>query len=129
MRLLVCLCCSVAIGCTSSPTDPGSVDAQLTLAAGQQTPIGTGATSIRFVDVTADSRCPAAAICVWAGDAVARFEIVRRGSAETLDLHTTLQPNRGQAAGFTIHLVELAPYPIADPIPASDYRATVRITR
>ena len=119
----------VAAGCMGSPTNPGPVDQQLTLAPNQQAQIASGI-SVRFLAVTTDSRCPAAAICVWAGDAVARFEIVRSSrSAETLDLHTTLQPNQGQASGYTIQLIELAPYPIADPIPSSDYRATVRITR
>jgi hypothetical protein len=130
MRFVVLLICVAATACTSSPANPGSVDAQFTLAPGQQTHLGSGAVAIRFVGVTSDSRCPAAAICVWSGDAAARFEIGRGGNAEPLDLHTTLQPNRGQASGFTVHLLELAPYPIQwDSIRPADYRATVRVTR
>ena len=131
MKKLSLLLCLLAAACSSSsPTDPGPIDAQLTLAAGQSAPVGTSTTAIRFVGVTSDSRCPAAAICVSAGDAVARFEVGNARGAAPVDLHTTLDPKRAETGGLAVQLLELSPYPITfHDIQPSEYRATIRVTR
>ena len=131
MRRLPLAVCILAAACSSStPAAPAPVDEQVTLAPGQRVTISGTTTALVFTGVTSDSRCPAAAICVWAGDAAARFEIASNRASEVLELHTTLQPNLGQAAGFTLHLLQVAPYPITgNDIKPADYRATVRVTR
>ncbi len=129
-KLILALCVGAAACSSSSPTDPGPIDAQLILAPGQSAPIGNSTTAIRFVGVTSDSRCPAAAICVSAGDAVARFEVGNRRAAAAVDLHTTFDPKQAAAAGLTVQLLELSPYPITfNDIQPSEYRVTIRVTR
>ena len=87
---------------------------------------------IRFDVVESDSRCPMDAICVWEGDAVARFVVEQTGapsSALTLQLHTSLQPKNGSAHGFRIELLTLQPYPrAATGTKPEDYIASVKIT-
>src|ERR671911_379851 len=100
MRKLILALCIGAAGCSSSsPTGPGPLDAQMTLAPGQSAPIGGSTTAVRFIGVTNDSRCPAAAICIWAGDAVAAFQIANQRSTTPFDLHTTLTPKEAKAGG------------------------------
>ena len=128
-KLIVALCIGVAGCSSSSPSAPGPVNVQLTLAPGQSSRIDSG-TSVRFVGVTSDSRCPAAAICVWSGDAAARFEVVNTPNTAPVDLHTTLDPKQAEAGGLKVELQLLAPYPVtSNDIPPSDYRATIRVTR
>ena len=129
-KLILALCFGAAACSSSSPTEPGSLDVQTTLAPGQSAPIGGSTSAIRFIGVTNDSRCPAAAICIWAGDAVAAFEVANPRSATPLDLHTTLEPKAAKAGGVTVQLLELSPYPITpNDIQPSEYRATIRVTR
>jgi hypothetical protein len=85
---------------------------------------------LRFSHVAQDSRCPADAVCVWAGDAEAVFAITRRGSpASPVSLHT--EPSRGQQAtvgDWTLTLSTLQPYPYSGrPVAASDYKAMLRV--
>jgi hypothetical protein len=85
---------------------------------------------LRFVSVLSDSRCPANALCVHAGDALVRLEVINPVSDRTVyDLHT----NNGQPVrhdDVTITLVELSPYPYAgQEIAPRDYRATLRLAR
>lgn len=129
-RLILALCIGVAACNSSTPTDPGPIDAQLTLAPGQSAPIGAANTAVRFVGVTSDSRCPATAICVWAGDAVAKFEVGNPRSAAPVDLHTTLDPKQAETGGIKVELLFLSPYPISyNGIQPSEYRATIRVSR
>jgi hypothetical protein len=121
--LLVCLVSVTACGLAS----PSPVDSEFTLAPGQsQTVAGT---TLTFVRVTSDSRCPANAICVTAGDAIVRVDVSGRGRSSTHELHTgNMQPVK--ANDLTIELVEVAPYPFStSPIDPPSYRVTLRVTR
>jgi hypothetical protein len=115
---------------TGSPNGPaGPVNQHVVLAPGATAAVPGGAT-IRFESVTADSRCPGDAICIWAGDAIVRVVVSSSGSAATYELHTVdLKPI--QHRDLTIALETLTPYPFASlgPIKSGDYRATLRITR
>ena len=132
MRFAVVLIVLVLSACKSgSPSAPtGPVDVRVVLAPGN-TAVVPGAT-VRFEGVFGDSRCPADAICVWAGDATVRFVVVTSGDASaSYDLHTMHQKPTVQHHDLTIALEALDPYPFASrgPIKPGDYRATVRITR
>ncbi len=113
-----------------TPAAPSSpVNQQVVLAPGGTTAVPGGAT-IRFENVTADSRCPGDAICVWAGDAIVRVSVSSLGGASTYELHTVDQ-KPAQHGDLTIALETLTPYPFASlgPIKPADYRATLRVTR
>lgn len=115
----------------SGPTVP--LNAEFTLAVGQITTVNQAAINIRFVAVVEDSRCPADAICVRAGDAIVRLDVTPAFAGNTVyDLHTE-NPKMSTAThgDVTIALLQVAPYPLSAsrPIPQNEYRATLRVTR
>lgn len=128
---LILLLTTVA-GCVSnSPAAPGGpVNAQVVLAPGQIAQIESTSLRLRFQGVMGDSRCPADAFCIQAGDAVVRIDVIpSRRPSTTYDLHTG-STRAIRHEDVTIALVELSPYPfISRPIVPNDYRATLRVTR
>ena len=131
MRLILAMCLAAVTACGSaSPTAPGPVAREVTLAPGQSATVGEAAIAIRFEGVSGDSRCPADALCILGGDALVRIQVVpATGASQAYTLHTG--DMRPVAHGdLTIALVQLTPYPFsATPIDPADYRATIRITR
>jgi hypothetical protein len=123
----------VAAACGASnkaPTQPGAAS-KVTLQPGsQQTPF-TGL-YVTLISVSNESRCPTGVTCVWQGDAEVKLGV----SSDTLDLtapislHTGIEPRQAEARGYVIRLDSLKPYPNASsPIPQSEYRAFVTVTR
>lgn len=137
MRAFVLIAASLALAaCSSNPsaTEPGvTVYSQSEVADSIGIRVGktiiVDGVRIRFDVVESDSRCPMDVVCVWQGDAVARFAVEQSGSSSTfLQLHTSLQPKSGSAYGFRIELLTLQPYPRASaPTKADEYVATIRI--
>ena len=88
-----------------------------------------------FDAVVSDSRCPANAMCIWQGAATATFSFTKNGATHRFDLSTiTMKPNYTKdtiIAGYKIELINLSPYPgtVADPIPDSQRKAEVKITK
>jgi hypothetical protein len=116
------------------PPEPARVLAGITvtLRIGESiAPEGLGAT-VTLLDVTNDSRCPADANCVWAGDATVtvRFE-TPDATAAVVALHTGLDDRRAAtAAGLHLTLERLDPVPeSARPTARSDYRAVVAVRK
>ena len=119
----------VACG-SDSPTAPTPINQNVTLAPGQTAAIEGVSLSVRFENVTGDSRCPADAICITGGDAQVHIVVTpSAGARRDYTLHTgDMRPVKHE--DLTIALVELTPYPFsARPIQPADYRATLRITR
>ena len=114
------------------PTEPSSPQS-FVLAPGESA--SYGALRVRFVGVTADSRCPANALCIQQGDAAftveARVRNVDPASYELLINDTARR--RVVHAGYAIEATELAPYPFAiatiNPIAPGDYRLTLKLSR
>lgn len=105
-----------------------NVGQEFTLAPGETASLRGRSTSVRFVGVSGDSRCPADAICIQLGDAIVRIEVLSSGGGVTAyDLHTNdLRP---VAHGtLIITLVQLLPYPFSNRmIQPSEYRATLHV--
>ena len=128
---------AIAHGCaTSHPTVPdGPLNQQITLAPGQSAPVQGSSTRILFERVLGDSRCPANALCVWAGDAVVRIAVIESTGQQRYDLHTNVyqpvpQGNVVRHGDLTITIVHLSPHPFAPiPISGDEYRATIQLTR
>ena len=66
---------------------------------------------VAFDTVEADSRCPADAMCVWQGDAAARFRLTVDGRRAGTTLHTATEPRQVEYAGYVLRLVNVEPYP------------------
>jgi len=116
-------------GCDSSPTAPtGPI--VLTLAPGQSG--WANGLAVKFVGVTADTRCPADAFCIQAGDAFIRIETSWFGSSETAELQLANAAKRSTTRGsYRVECEALNPYPLLSrgPIAPGDYRARFRVTR
>jgi hypothetical protein len=120
-------------GCAGNPAGPVvSTGREFQVRAGESVSIQGTNLGLRFESVASDSRCPADAVCVTMGDAVAVFSVTQGGrAAERLSLHT--QPGEGQqgrVGDWALTLVRLDPYPsVSRPIQPSDYEATLRVDR
>src|SRR5687768_568053 len=92
MRLLfVGFCFLWMTACaTEGPADPSRpLDAEFVLAPGERAAIEGASMSVRFVEVSGDSRCPADAICILGGDAIVRVQAITAGGAQyPYELHT-----------------------------------------
>ena len=82
--------------------------------------------SVRFTDVTADSRCPSGAQCVWAGEATVLLTV---GGAQQVSL--TLGADASKATAIVrmlqVTLVALKPAPAVNAtIAKGDYVATLK---
>lgn len=124
--LIVFLLAFSAVGCVNSQTGPDAVSGKpFELKAGVTASLPNGA-SLTFEKVNEDSRCPAGAQCIWAGDAVVAVTLKpSKGSAESHELHTQQSGSRISYDDHTVTLTALLPYPRAgqDTRP-SDYVAT-----
>ena len=87
---------------------------------------------ITFENVFDDSRCPAGATCIWAGDAAAAFTLERPPSTA---MHRTLHTNgrferETEYYGLVVRLEDIKPYPKEGAtIRPDDYRATLVVTK
>ena len=115
-----------AAGCANRVTGPDVVTGtpfELGVGAAASLPNGSRLT---FERVSADSRCPMDAFCVWAGDATVAVTLrAPNNASEPRELHT--QPGGSQVpfSEYSITLTALAPYPRSgQAIQAADYRAT-----
>ena len=126
-------CLLAATACDEkAPTGPTvPINRQFTLAPGEAAAIEDTGLRVQFVGVTSDSRCPADAVCVWAGDAVAAVRLFDGDARREADLHTHDAAQASVTHGdVRIALVELQPYPFSSrPTQPSDYRVTLEARR
>ena len=106
-----------------SPDDtPRIVDDTLHIALGAERVADGGRLAIRFLERVSDDRCPANAICIWAGDARVRLAVRSGGSSTESVIGMNLEPKAIIVAGYRITVAELSPYPglhgEGDPQPA-----------
>jgi hypothetical protein len=85
---------------------------------------------IKFVAVE-DSRCPADANCIWAGNAKVTIRVTnRRGQSRTFDLNTNLPGKSARFDGYEIKLGNVSPYPRSNiRINRNGYTASFTITK
>jgi hypothetical protein len=83
--------------------------------------------TIRFREVTEDSRCPSNVVCVWEGNGQVALTLSTPGDARETLLNTASEPRRIEFAGIAIALASLAPYPSGDPVDPGAYVATFEV--
>jgi hypothetical protein len=84
--------------------------------------------TVEFFDVTADSRCPMDAMCIWPGDAEVILKLTNGSKSEEIKLHTFLQPSFYRFGDYLIQLKSMAPYPISThKIEKEEYKAEIVI--
>ena len=88
-----------------------------------------------FEAVVSDSRCPANAMCIWQGTAVAKFSFTKNKDTHIFDLATinmALTYHKDTTiAGYKIEFINLSPYPgtFTPPIPDNQIKAELKITK
>lgn len=130
VRVLVIVAALNAAACFGSPTGPDAVvGTPFELKVGALSELPNGA-RLKFEHVTADSRCPMDALCVWIGDATVVVTLhPSQGAAESRELHTQPAGSQISYSGYTIKLTALAPYPrSSQQIQPGDYIATFVVT-
>lgn len=131
MRPAVLFFCLLAVtACDERVTGPTSpLNTAFTLAPGETMAIAEVPLTLRFHEVSGDSRCPADALCIQGGSADVRIGALGDGPDREYVLKTgDMRPV--QHGDVTIALVELAPYPFSSrTIAPGDYRATLKVTR
>jgi hypothetical protein len=110
--------CSSAVGPTldanglEASAQTGARTDTLSIRLGQSASFDGGRLEIKFDARGADSRCPANAVCVWAGDVLAQITTrVAGGAATKSDLHSTLEPKKLKIDRYSISMIGLTPYP------------------
>jgi len=96
-----------------------AIGASITLQPGERATLPDGST-LRYVAMSAASRCPETVQCIWPGDADLLFELAKNdGAPRQFHLHTRAEPKSFHANGHTIFLDAVTHDPGA--------RATVRL--
>lgn len=131
--ILVGLMCGLAFGCLSAYGKTVAIDQSFALREGQEAWLAGTSLGLR-VSKVADSRCPAYAKCVWAGNGAVKLDVNMRGQREatlTVNTNNTPQfPGEQVYAGYTISLVALNPYPgTKQRRSAANKVATLKISR
>jgi hypothetical protein len=95
-----------------------------------------GPVDVTLLGILDDSRCPTQVSCAWEGAATAELSVAVDGQDQgTLELTLNGQDretdeSRAAVAGYTVRLVQLAPYPQQpEPIPQADYTAQLVVER
>ena len=116
-------------GCLERSTTPSvAMGSEFLLKPSETVSLSGTDAALRFEAVAGDSRCPADALCITAGDATAIFTLTRGGASTNLSLHTAGDGRRSTVEGLTLTLLRLDPYPYAGrPASPSDYRASLRV--
>ena len=97
--------------------------------------IGGSNLRLCFDSLMSDSRCPANAMCVWQGTAIAKFSFTKDNETKTFVLSTLEMPpsytKDTVLMGYKIEFVNLSPYPgtVPTPVPADKIKAELKITK
>jgi hypothetical protein len=136
----MCLLLAACGGGGESPrTQPqgepaGPATYTVTLTGGQPQVIGAESLTLTLAAVS-DSRCPAQAVCVWAGQAVLTVRAEQAGQAAadlalSLDATDPKVPAQASYRSYTVRLQSLEPSPPpAGGVALAAYRATLRVER
>lgn len=85
--------------------------------------------SVCLDTVLEDSRCPSGAVCIWAGEAIARFRILYWNYPPVI-LTQKEGTTYAEDAGYTFTFLKLLPYPSISYYPKlQDYKARVLIRK
>jgi hypothetical protein len=106
-------CCKKPAVEKNHPTEPGEVTISLNNCVENNNT--NRVFTVCFDKLVEDSRCPATAICVWQGVAVAKFTFTAGTAQHSLTLATAKYPGFPSTdtvvAGYSIKLLNITPYP------------------
>ena len=120
----------LASACSHAPTTPSApIGTPFRIGVGQTVRLESAGVELGFEQVLEDSRCPADAICIWAGRARLKAWLSVNGARRELELRTdTPQPLR--VDGFELDVQALQPFPVSNVrVDPRGYVATLVVTR
>jgi len=113
-------------------TVPFVLDNSMLISAGDCAGNSQSEIYVCFESIESDSRCPTGAICIWEGDAAAKFKFALKGE-KTIEftLHTAQSMKADTTAyGYKFTLKNVVPYPSLNNIPVkTDYKAEILIEK
>jgi hypothetical protein len=98
---------------------------EFTLRQGDSIRLTGSQSTLYFLSVPEDSRCPSGVQCIWAGNAQASLQL----DTTQFSLNTTVEPREAVVAGFRFSLVQLTPRPEGSDTMPARYSATLKVTR
>ena len=129
VRVIAFMICLSLAGCGAAPArEPPAValGEEVTLAPGAMASVKTADMKVRFVAVTADSRCPSDVTCIWAGEVKVQLEILE--SSQAASRVEILGGSSTDAGAYRVTIVRVEPQPASTaPIAAQDYRVTLKV--
>lgn len=139
LSIIFIACITIAIISSNAFADtkesfPSIKGAQFQLKINQTTSLESDSIKVKFLNVTADSRCPSDVTCVWQGE-VKIFVIIIKNNQSLGDFSITNRAGDKDLAtqvfdGYSIQVVKVEPYPTSGKkIPLSDYVATFVISK
>ena len=122
---------TMSLSCATTGDITASLGQEFTLPVGQKVVIEGEELTIKFLEVTGDSRCPTGVECIWAGEAQCRLRFTYVGSLAEMVI---IQPGGGGTARdyFIQYKIDfkLEPYPQeGQQIAPSDYRLVMTVTK
>jgi hypothetical protein len=119
-----------AVACSAPTTPSAPIGAPFRIGVGQSVSVADAGFALGFDEVVEDSRCPADAICVWAGTARLKAWL-RPSGGERREIELKTFPRQELAAfGFAIVVEGLEPFPYSNVrIDPRGYVATLVVTR
>ena len=133
-KYLILLVLSVlTISCSDSSTNYNEIelDKEFNIKIGDSAVLVEQGVIVKFKSVAGDSRCPAGAVCVWEGNAIAILEL-KNSNVDTLiaNLNTSIEPKVLNFSNLIIELKSLAPYPkLNESLNPNDYVAKLLIRK
>ena len=123
---------SLLLGCAGTSTVNASLGKEFTLKIGQTANISGENLSIKFIDVTADSRCASDVECVWAGEVKVLLGITVNGSYQQVEMTQPglVDAQDEQPVGVYKYQFTVEPYPISTKqIEKDDYRLIMTVSK
>ena len=124
----VCFIILGTVSCSSSPAAPSAdvpLGDEFSLKPGESAVVESTDLRVTFVKVVSDSRCPADAVCVQAGDAVVALTVGKAG----VELRSNAAPE-APVGSYVLRLERVEPYVYSSrTIDPKDYRAVLKVTR
>ncbi len=129
--LLLVLFLPLILTACGSGQATASLDEQFTLLAGETAVITGESLTIKFIEVTADSRCPTGVECVQAGEVRCLMLITYGNSQSSLEF-VQLGGNENTSVDFNVYQItfKVEPYPQAGKeIKPEDYKMVMTVTK
>ncbi|MFT3845543.1 MAG: hypothetical protein QM725_10850 [Lacibacter sp.] len=117
--------------CTKEDTCVIKLNKPFTIAYSQVACSETEQFAVKFDSVVTDCRCPANAMCIWAGYAEIKLSLLQNNTQTDFYLSTLYSKTDTVVGGYRFHLNSIDPYPgsFSTPVTKEDYVANITVSK